>query len=122
MRHLGLRADPKDIASQDQLGGGGGGGTVITAGTATINFGASPGANEASIAVTGQTLILATSKVKVWIMGDDTSASHTANDHRYLPLIAAFTAGTPTAGTGFTIYGRSNTYLTGTYTLRWAWF
>jgi len=90
-------------------------------GTATINFGAHPGSNEASVAVTGQTGISATSKCEAWVMGDDSTADHTDNDHRYLPALAAFTCGTPTAGTGFTIYARSPHKMRGQYALRWVW-
>lgn len=90
-------------------------------GTATIDFGASPGSNEASIAVTGQAAISATSKAEAYVMADDVSGSHTASDHRYLPLFAVFTCGTPTAATGFTIYGRSAEKLEGTFALRWVW-
>ena len=90
-------------------------------GTATIDFGSGLGTQEASVAVTGQTSISATSKCEAWIMGDDTSANHTANDHKYAPLFMAFTCSTPTAGTGFTIYGRSRDQMTGQFTLRWVW-
>jgi len=90
-------------------------------GTATIDFGAFPGKNETSVAVTGQTTISATSKVEAWIMGDDTSTSHTAADHKYAPLFMSLTCGTPTAGTGFTIYGRSQHKMQGTWSVRWVW-
>jgi hypothetical protein len=90
-------------------------------GTATINFGTGLGSQEASIAVTGQTAISATSKCEAWIMGDDSTATHTALDHKYAPLFAAFTCGAPVAGTGFTIYGRSTHKLTGQFALRWVW-
>lgn len=90
-------------------------------GTATIDFGASPGANQASVTVTGQTTISTTSKVSVFVMSDDTSSSHTAADHQYLPLFASFTAGMPTAATGFPINGRSSEKLQGAWTLRWVW-
>jgi hypothetical protein len=90
-------------------------------GTATINFGAHPGSNEASIAVTGLTAISATSKADAFVMADDTSASHTASDHRYFESFASLSCGTPTAGTGFTIYARSLEKLTGTWTLRYVW-
>lgn len=90
-------------------------------GTATIDFGAFPGSNEASIAVTGQGTISATSKAEAYIMGDDTTSDHTANDHRYVGLWMALTCGTPTASTGFTIYGRSMEKLQGTYKVRWVW-
>jgi hypothetical protein len=90
-------------------------------GTATLNFGAYPGSNEASVAVTGQTSILSTSKADAFVMAGDTSADHTASDHRYLELFANLTCGTPTAGTGFTIHARSAEKLTGQWTIRWVW-
>lgn len=90
-------------------------------GTATIDFGASPGTNEASVAVTGQAAIGALSKAEVFVMGDDTATGHTAADHRYLPALASFTAGTPVAATGFTIYGRSVHKMEGQFALRWVW-
>lgn len=90
-------------------------------GTAIIDFGAAPGNNEASIAVTGQASILATSKVEAYFMGDDTTADKTASDHRYAPCFINLIAGTPTAGTGFTIYGRSTEMMQGTFQVRWIW-
>lgn len=90
-------------------------------GTATIDFGSNPGANEASIAVTGQGAISATSKAEAFIMADDTTSDHTASDHRYLAALAGLTCGTPTAATGFTIYATSIEKLTGTFKLRWVW-
>ena len=90
-------------------------------GTATIDFGTEAGSNEASVAVTGQTTISPTSKCDAFIMADDTTGDHTASDHRYLAALAGFTCGTPTAGTGFTIYATSTQKLTGTYQLRWVW-
>lgn len=90
-------------------------------GTATIDFGAFPGANEASVTVTGQASISATSKVEAYIMADDTTSNHTASDHRYVGLWLALTCGTPTAATGFTIYGRSTEKLQGQFAVRWVW-
>ena len=90
-------------------------------GTATLDFGAAPGSNEASVAVTGQTSILATSKADAFVMADDTSTDHTASDHRYLETFAALSCGTPTIATGFTIYARSEHKLTGEWSLRWVW-
>lgn len=101
--------------------GGGGGGTTLYKGVSTINFGSSPGSNEASVAVTGQTAIGSTPEIKVFVGADDSTADHTANDHRYLPLFAQFTAGTVVAGTGFTIYARSVHKLEGTFKLTWEW-
>lgn len=91
-------------------------------GTATIDFGASAvGVNEASIAVTGQTSILSTSKAEAFIMGDDSTTDHSANDHRYAQRFIGFTCGTPTAGVGFTIYGTSEHKMSGTFKVRWVW-
>jgi hypothetical protein len=90
-------------------------------GTATLDFGAYPGSSEASVVVTGLTTISATSKAEAYVMGDDTSASHTAADHRYAAAIMGLTCGTPTAATGFTIYGRALDKLQGTWSVRWVW-
>ena len=102
------------------VGGGGGGGTTCHFGTATLNFGAAPGSNEASVAV-ADAAILGTSKVEAYIMADDTSASHTASDHRYIAAILGLTCGTPSAGVGFTLYGRCMDKLTGTVSVRYMW-
>lgn len=90
-------------------------------GTATIDFGFAPGSNEASVSVTGQGTIQATSKADAFVMADDTSSSHTASDHRYFETFASLSCGTPSAGVGFTIYARSHQKLTGTWTVRWVW-
>lgn len=90
-------------------------------GTATLDFGPYPGSNEASVTVTGQSSILATSKADAFVMADDTSSDHTASDHRYLEVFASLTCGTPVASTGFTIYARSLEKLTGQWTIRWVW-
>jgi hypothetical protein len=90
-------------------------------GTATINFGAAPGSNEASIAVTGQAAISGTSKAEAYIMADDTTSDKTASDHRYIGCFVNLSCGTPVTATGFTIYGRSTERMTGTFALRWVW-
>lgn len=89
-------------------------------GTATIDFGANPGSNEAQVDV-AVPAIGATSKAEAWIMGDDTSSNHTASDHKYFPVFASLTCGTPVAATGFTIYARSTQKLTGAWTVRYVW-
>ena len=90
-------------------------------GTATIDFGAFPGSNEASVAVTGQTTVSATSKAEAFVIGDDTSSNHTAKDHQYFNALASLTCGTPSAGTGFTIYATSVHKLQGQFSIRWVW-
>lgn len=90
-------------------------------GTATIDFGAFPGSNEASVAVTGQASILLTSKAEAFFMADDTSVDHTANDHKYAGNFINLSCGGLVAGTGFTIYGRSLEKMTGEWSVRWVW-
>ncbi len=89
-------------------------------GTATIDFGAWPGSNEASVAVTGQTAISATSAVEAFTMAE-VSGSHTAADASYAVLFMALTCTPPTTGVGFTINARADHTLTGTFAVRWVW-
>ena len=70
-------------------------------GTAMLDFGAFPGASDASIAVTGQTGILTGSYVEAWIRPEAT-ADHSADEH-VLETIRVV-AGNISAGVGFTIY------------------
>lgn len=90
-------------------------------GTATVNFGAAPGSNEASVAVTGQGAISATSKAEAYIMGDDSTADKTASDHRYAAVLIGLSCGTPSAGVGFTIYARCLERMQGSFALRFVW-
>ena len=90
-------------------------------GSTTIDFGAFPGSNEASIAVTGQTGITAASKAEAFVMADSTSGTHTASDHRYFAALVGLTCGTPTDGVGFTIYARCSEKLQGTFLIQWVW-
>ena len=88
-------------------------------GDVLIDFGS--GSNEANATVSGVADILDTSKVEAWVMGDDTSADHTASDHRYFAALAGLTCGTPVAATGFTVYARSIHKLTGAFKVRYVW-
>lgn len=87
-------------------------------GTATLNFGAAPGTNVATVTVTGQTGILSGSKVEAWLMGDST-ASHNAYEHLIVPLVVR--CGNIVAGTGFDIVASSDLRLTGTFSVHWTW-
>jgi hypothetical protein len=89
-------------------------------GTATIDFGAHPGTNEASVAV-AVPAITAGAKVEAFIMADDTSADHTASDHQYVGLWLNLTCGAASAGVGFTLYGRASEKLTGEFSVRYVW-
>lgn len=71
-------------------------------GTSILDFGSFPGKSDASVAVTGQTGIVAGSLVEAWIRPVAT-ADHSADEHM-LETLKVF-AGNIVAGTGFTIYG-----------------
>lgn len=109
----------------------------MPSGTATLDFGAFPGKSDASVAITGQPGIIATSLVEAWIRPEAT-ADHTADEHM-VETLAVF-AGNIVAGTGFTIYGFNTSQLTerppgdlsdenagrgtrlwGTWKVAWAW-
>jgi len=89
-------------------------------GTATLDFGSTPSV-EASVAVTGQAAILATSVAEAWVMGAIT-AGNDENAHLFAGVGMRLTCGIPVAGTGFTIYGTIFSGLAdGTFTVQWAW-
>jgi hypothetical protein len=87
---------------------------------ATINFGAEPGSNQATVAVAGQGTILATSSAQAFLMAEP-SADHTANDQAYAATVIGLTCSVPVAGVGFNIIATTNEKLTGTVTVRWFW-
>lgn len=70
-------------------------------GTVTIDFGAFPGKSDASVAITGQTGIVAGSLVEAWLFPAAT-ADHTADEHMVETL--KISAGNIVASTGFTVY------------------
>jgi hypothetical protein len=88
-------------------------------GTATIDFGAFPGSNEAS-ATFADVTVGAGSKIEAFIMANDTTSDHTAADHRYAGQFFSLTAA-PSAGVGGTIYARSIHKMQGTFAVRWVW-
>ena len=71
-------------------------------GTATLDFGAFPGASDASVAVTGQAGSVAGSLVEAWLR-PAASADHSADEHLIETLRVE--AGYIVPGVGFTIYG-----------------
>jgi hypothetical protein len=70
-------------------------------GTTTIDFGAFPGASDASAIVGSQTTILSSSFVEAWIYPTGTS-DHSADEHMIEQIKVV--AGAPVAGSGFTVY------------------
>ena len=91
-----------------------------TTGSADIDFGAWPGANETSIAVTGQTGIGAGSKITVSMTAVATS-NNTIDDAKYAAALIGLSVGTIVNGTGFTIYARSIHKMQGIFTVTWTW-
>lgn len=88
-------------------------------GTATIDFGAAPGSNEAYVDFVDGA-VSATSKVDAYLQATDTTGDHTASDHQYAALFIAFTCN-PTVGVGGRIYARSFEKMQGTFAVRWVW-
>lgn len=95
-------------------------GTLAYTGTAVLDFGLTPN-DYATVDVTGQTGILATSHVRVWFqaetMGDNSSDNH---------LLAAFftrlATSDPVADTGFTVHCISKIgYFTKRFRVDWLW-
>lgn len=70
-------------------------------GTATLDFGATP-TDFASVAVTGQTAISATSRAEAFVMMRATG-DNDLSDHTQLAVFSKLICGVPTPGVGFTI-------------------
>lgn len=90
-------------------------------GTATLNFGSTPGTNHVSVAVTGQAAIVAGSHVEAWIMGNDSTAEHNVYEHMFLSGYVMLPISDVVAGTGFTINSITELRLDGTLSVRWVW-
>jgi len=91
-------------------------------GTVVFDFGSAPGTNVVTTAVSGLTTISGTSKVEIYLMGTDTTATHNAVEHQMLPLGGlSLQVISVTAGTGFTAQAMSSLRLTGTFTARYIW-
>ena len=90
-------------------------------GSATLDFGALPGGGVASVAVTGQTGILLTSRVKIWLQAE-ASADFNATEHSLIfASRMGLSAGNIIAGAGFTIFAETELRLAGKITVRWEW-
>lgn len=92
----------------------GGGGNF---GVALLDFGS--GQTDASLAVTGQTDIASDSTVIAQVMAK-ASDDHSIDEHVVEEITVR--AGNIVAGTGFTIYGRTNNFpLRGQWSVAWTW-
>ena len=90
-------------------------------GTVVFDFGSAPGTNVVTTAVSDAT-IGASSKVEVYLMGTDSTATHNAVEHQLLPLAGlSVQAISVSAGVGFTAQAASMLRLTGTFQARYVW-
>jgi hypothetical protein len=82
-------------------------------GTATVNFGAFPGSQDASVFIP-EIGVTAGSVVQAWLIAADT-ADHNAEEH----IVETITVipGAPIASTGFVVYARNNSQLNEPLTL-----
>ena len=91
----------------------------MATGTATLDFGATPGTNHVSVAVTGQGAIGANDHVEAFMQGNDSTATHNVYEHMIVPI--RLSVSDIIAGTGFTINAITELRLDGTFKCRWAW-
>jgi len=89
----------------------------VTSGEVEIDFGVWPGSNEASILIPDMSAN-DDWNVRAYIMAGDSTADHTAVDHRYIGLFLTLTASV-TAGVGITIYAMAPNPLVGTFNIRY---
>lgn len=90
-------------------------------GTVTFNFGSAPGTNVVTAAV-ADAAISSSSKVEIYLMGIDSTATHNAIEHQMLPLGGlSLQAISVTTGVGFTAQAMSMLRLTGTFQARYVW-
>jgi isochorismate hydrolase len=93
-------------------------------GTAVVDFGAFPGTDVATVAVTGQASILAGSRVDAWLVGDATT-DHSEDEHLMLKqeIDVVVARSSIVAGTGFTITAVCNdkSRMWGKFNVDWAW-
>jgi hypothetical protein len=89
-------------------------------GIVTFNFGAAPGTNIVTSTVSAPT-ISSTSKVELYFMGTDSTATHNMYEHAILGLSVALSCISITAGSGFTAQAASMEGHSGTIQARYVW-
>ena len=94
---------------------GSGGGGLNMKGTATIDFGATPGTN-VIVTTVADANVTSLSTVTVF-MGAESTASHNAVEHSVVPI--KFTVGNIVAGVSFDITSVSDWRLDGTFTVNY---
>lgn len=94
---------------------GSGGGGLNMKGTATINFGATPGTN-IIVTTVNDANVTSLSQVMVF-MGGDATATHNKDEHQIVPI--KFTVSDIVAGVSFKITAVSDWRLDGTFTVNY---
>ena len=109
---------PSVLPAGDSLEGVSAGG--LNTGTATLNFGAGAGSQEATVTVSGLPTITANSAVFISVSALDSTVDHTPNDHKYLPLFCRFSYEIQ-AGSSLKIIALAEQPLTGAFMVRYVW-
>lgn len=92
------------------------GGAGVTGGTATLDFGAAPGTNTASVVVSEG--VTASSRIRAWIQGS--TADHNEYEHsRIFPNRIGLGTGDIVSETSFTIHAETELRLTGEVAVAW---
>lgn len=90
-------------------------------GTVTFDFGSAPGTNIVFTDVSVPA-ISATTKVDIYLMGSDSTATHNSYEHAIVELGGlALNCISVTAGVGFRAQAATTLRLTGTFTARYVW-
>lgn len=93
---------------------------AIKSGSVEIDFGATPGNKIASATITGQSSLLSTSVVQVFMMAE-ASTDHNDLEHVVVAEAARATAGNLVVGVGFDITCISELTLTGKFKFRYTY-
>ena len=89
-------------------------------GTAILDFGSTPGTNQVSVAVTGQTGIGGSSYAEA-LLSPVATATHNLEEIKLMTIKLGVLAHTISNGVGFTITGTTELRLTGTINVNWVW-
>jgi hypothetical protein len=111
-----VNGDVSELPFGDSVAGSGG----LNTGVVELDFGVGFGSSEASVSVTGLSGIVSNSAVSLVVCSDDSTASHTQNDHKYLPLVCNFSYSIQ-PNTGLTINAVSQYNLNGSFKIRYSW-
>jgi hypothetical protein len=89
-------------------------------GTSSIDFGSGKERQTASVAVTGQVAISATSVVSV-VLGPGPTGEHSVDEHAMASTAMGLTVRNIIPGTGFTIEATSQASFRGRFMVSWSW-